>query len=40
MKLTEEQQLIVDRMVSVHNESGACYGRMVYKQSVYDCVEL
>lgn len=40
LELTEEQQLIVDRMVSAHNESGAYYGRMAYKQGVYDCVEL
>lgn len=40
LELTEQQQLIVDRMVSAHNESGAYYGRIAYKQGVYDCVEL
>ena len=35
LELTEEQQLIVDRMVSAHNESGAYYGRMAYKQFTY-----
>lgn len=40
LELTEQQQLIVDRMVSAHNEAGAYYGRMAYKQGVFDCVEL
>ena len=40
LELPEEQKLIVDRMVSAHNESGAYYGRMAYKQGIYDCVEL
>lgn len=40
LELPEEQKLIVDRMVSAHNESGAYYGRMAYKQGVYDCVEI
>lgn len=40
LELTEQQQLVVDQMVSTYNEAGAYYGRRTYKQGVLDCVEL
>ena len=40
LKLTKEQCLIVDRLLSAHTESGAIYGKMAYRQGIQDCVEL
>lgn len=40
LKLDKEQQLIVDRLVSLHTESGALYGRVTYQQGCRDCVAL
>lgn len=38
--LTKEQRLAVDRLVSAHTASGACYGRMTYRKGFHDCVTL
>ncbi len=38
--LTKEQYLAVDRLVSAHTASGACYGRMTYRKGFHDCVTL
>lgn len=40
LNLDKEQKLIVDRLVSLHTESGALYGRMTYQQGCRDCVAL
>lgn len=40
LNLDKEQQLIVDRLVSLHTESGALYGRVTYQQGCRDCVTL
>lgn len=40
LKLDKEQRLIVDRLVSLHAESGALYGRVTYQQGCRDCVAL
>lgn len=38
--LTKEQRLIVDRLLSSYNESGAHYGKITYQQGFRDCVSL
>ncbi len=38
--LPKEQRLIVDRLLSSYNESGAYYGRMTYQAGFRDCVSL
>ena len=38
--LTKEQCLAVDRLVSAYTASGACYGRVAYRQGFHDCVSL
>lgn len=40
LNLDKEQRLIVDRLVSLHTESGALYGRVTYQQGCRDCVTL
>lgn len=40
LNLNSEQRLVVDRLISIHIESGALYGRMTYKQGFRDCVSL
>lgn len=37
---TEEQQMMIDRLVCAHTESGAFYGRVTYKQGFRDCASL
>lgn len=37
---TKEQCLAVDRLVSAHAASGACYGRAAYRKGFHDCVSL
>lgn len=34
LNLDKEQRLIVDRLVSLHTESGALYGRVTYQSAV------
>lgn len=36
LNLDKEQRLIVDRLVSLHTESGALYGRVTYQQRCRD----
>ena len=38
--LTKEQRLEVDRLISAHTASGACYGRITYRKGFHDCVSL
>lgn len=38
--LPKEQRLIVDRLLTSYNESGAHYGRMTYQQGFRDCASL
>lgn len=38
--LPKEQRLIVDRLLTSYNESGAHYGKMTYQQGFKDCVSL
>ena len=38
--LPKEQRLIVDRLLTSYNESGAFYGRMTYQQGFKDCAAL
>lgn len=40
LNLTKEQWLVVDRLVSLHTENGALYGRLTYQQGCRDCVAL
>lgn len=40
LDLTKEQCLVVDRLLSVHTESGAVYGKMAYRQGFQDCAAL
>jgi hypothetical protein len=40
LRLPEEQNLLVDRLVSSHTESGCCYGRIAYRQGMRDCTSL
>ena len=40
LNLTKEQCLVVDRLLSVHTESGAIYGKMAYRQGFQDCAAL
>lgn len=37
LHLDKGQRLIVDRMLSLHIESGALYGRMTYQLGCRDC---
>ena len=38
--LSKEHWLIVDRLVSLHTESGCRYGRVAYQQGIRDCEKL
>lgn len=38
--LPKEQRLIVDRLLTSYNESGAFYGKMTYQQGFRDCAAL
>lgn len=38
--LSGEQWLVVDKLLSLHTESGCCYGRTAYQQGVRDCAAL
>lgn len=38
--LPKEQRLIVDRLLTSYNESGAYYGKMTYQQGFRDCAAL
>lgn len=40
LNLEKEQWLVVDRLVSLHTESGALYGRIAYQQGYKDCAAL
>lgn len=40
LKLSKEQCLIVDRLLSTYMESGAVYGKMAYRQGFQDCAAL
>ncbi len=40
MNLPKEQRLLIDRLLSSYNESGALYGRMTYRQGFRDCALL
>ena len=40
LNLNKEQRTVVDRLVSLHTESGALYGRLTYQQGCRDCVTL
>lgn len=40
LNLDKGQRLIIDRLVSLHTESGALYGRMTYQMGCRDCVAL
>lgn len=40
LNLEKEQWMIVDRLLSLHAESGALYGRITYRQGYRDCVAL
>ena len=38
--LPKEQRLIVDRLLTSYNDSGAYYGKMTYQQGFRDCASL
>lgn len=38
--LSEEQRLLMDRLISAYNENGAYYGRLTYQQGFRDCAAL
>lgn len=38
--LSEEQRLLMDRLISAYNENGAYYGRLTYQQGFRDCASL
>ncbi len=40
MNLPKEQRLLIDRLLSSYNESGALYGRITYQQGIRDCASL
>lgn len=40
LHLEKEQWLIVDRLLSLHTESGVLYGRIMYQQGYRDCAAL
>ncbi len=40
MNLPKEQRLLIDRLLSSYNESGALYGRITYQQGFRDCASL
>ncbi len=40
MNLSEEQRLLIDKLISAYNENGALYGRMTYQQGMRDCAYL
>ena len=35
---SKEQRLMIDKLVCVHTENGAFYGRMTYKKGFKDCI--
>lgn len=40
LDLTKDQRLVVDKLISAYNDSGAYYGAMTYKKGFKDCVAL
>ena len=40
LNLSKEQNLLVDKLVSAHTESGCYYGRVAYQKGMRDCVSL
>ena len=40
LNLTQDERIIIDRLICAHAESGAFYGEMTYKQGFCDCVSL
>ncbi len=40
MNLPKEQRLLIDRLLSSYNESGALYGKIAYQQGIRDCALL
>lgn len=40
LRLTTEQHLAVDRLISSYTASGACYGRLTYRKGFQDCISL
>ena len=40
LHLEKEQWMVIDRLLSLHAESGALYGRITYQQGYRDCVAL
>lgn len=40
LKLSKEQRLIIDRLISSHIEIGYCYGWVTYQQGIKDCAFL
>lgn len=40
LNLDKEQWLVVDRLLSLHAQSGALCGRITYQQGYRDCVAL
>lgn len=40
LNLSEEQRLIVDRLISIYIENAAYYGKMTYRQGMRDCTSL
>lgn len=40
LNLGKDQWMVVDRLASLHTESGALYGRIAYQQGYRDCVDL
>ena len=40
LNLDKEQWLVVDRLLSLHAQSGALYGRITYQQGYRDCVAM
>lgn len=40
LELPKEQKLMVDQLISLHTESGCCYGKIAYRQGFRDCALL
>lgn len=40
LNLTQDERIIIDRLICANTESGAFYGKMTYRQGFYDCVSL
>lgn len=40
LNLDKKQWMVVDRLLSLHAQSGALYGRITYQQGYRDCVAL